>query len=389
MAGHKRYRAGAWRFTVEGPRDPITGKRKPIYRTFHAPNTREGAKAADVALAQLVVEVDVGKALAGSGVTTGQMLEQWVELRRAEWEEKSPGQPDENLRRIRLHLIPHIGDVPLRKLRPIDITTLYAKLRAAGQSGGSVRRIHNILHAALVWAEQNELRPEGLAAKMSRPEAAPPKPEAPTSAEVSQLIGAAGDQLALYLRIAALTGARRGQMCAIRWSHLDLDKGTIRWTRALAVVKGGVAEKSTKSGNEWPVALDEGTVTLLRKEQLRARERALSAGVALPDDAYVFCRDTAGVKPWHPSGATQRFGALRAKLSLEHVKLKHLRNYLVTEMLDAGADPTVVAHRGGWSNKTTPLTIYAAFRPARDQAAATHLAAGLDQLPAGGADQGQ
>ena len=31
------------RFTVEGPRDPISGKRKPIYRTFHAPNTREGA----------------------------------------------------------------------------------------------------------------------------------------------------------------------------------------------------------------------------------------------------------------------------------------------------------------------------------------------------------
>jgi hypothetical protein len=78
------------------------------------------------------------------GLTTGQMLEQWVELRRIEWEKKSLGPPDENLRRIRNHLIPHIGDVPLRKLRPIDITMLYAKLRAGGQAEGSVRRIHNI-----------------------------------------------------------------------------------------------------------------------------------------------------------------------------------------------------------------------------------------------------
>jgi hypothetical protein len=58
MAGHKRFRAGAWRPTVEGPRDPITGKRQQVNRTVRAPNTRAGEKVADVELAKLIVEVE-------------------------------------------------------------------------------------------------------------------------------------------------------------------------------------------------------------------------------------------------------------------------------------------------------------------------------------------
>ena len=40
MAGHKRFRSGAWRLTVEGPKDPITGKRRQISRTVREPNTK-------------------------------------------------------------------------------------------------------------------------------------------------------------------------------------------------------------------------------------------------------------------------------------------------------------------------------------------------------------
>ena len=39
----------------------MTGKRRQIFRTVRAPNTRAGAQAADVALARLIVEVNVGR----------------------------------------------------------------------------------------------------------------------------------------------------------------------------------------------------------------------------------------------------------------------------------------------------------------------------------------
>ncbi len=73
MAGHKRFRAGAWRLTVEGPPDPITGKRQQVNRTVRQPNTKAGAKVAEVELAKLVVEVDAERVLPSSGVTLGQL----------------------------------------------------------------------------------------------------------------------------------------------------------------------------------------------------------------------------------------------------------------------------------------------------------------------------
>jgi hypothetical protein len=94
VTGHKRFRAGAWRLSVEGPPDPITGKRQPVYRRVRKPNTRAGAKAADVELSKLVVEVDAQRVLPSSGVTVGQLMERWVAHRRPGWEERSPGQPD-------------------------------------------------------------------------------------------------------------------------------------------------------------------------------------------------------------------------------------------------------------------------------------------------------
>jgi hypothetical protein len=61
----------------------MTGKRQQVYRTVREPNTRAGAKAADLELSKLVVEVDAQRVLPSSGVTVGQLMERWVAHRRA------------------------------------------------------------------------------------------------------------------------------------------------------------------------------------------------------------------------------------------------------------------------------------------------------------------
>jgi hypothetical protein len=71
VAGHTRFRSGAWRLTVEGPTDPITGKRRQISRTVREPNTKAGARAADLELSRLIVEVESQRVLPSSGVTLG------------------------------------------------------------------------------------------------------------------------------------------------------------------------------------------------------------------------------------------------------------------------------------------------------------------------------
>ena len=117
MAGHKRFRSGAWRLTVEGPLDPITGKRQQLNRTVRQPNMKAGARAADVELAKRLVEVDARRVLPSTGVTVSQLMARWVAHRRPGWEDRSPGQPDATLARIRNHIVPKLGAVAVDRLR--------------------------------------------------------------------------------------------------------------------------------------------------------------------------------------------------------------------------------------------------------------------------------
>jgi integrase len=87
--------------------------------------------------------------------------------------------------------------------------------------------VHAILQAALAWAEDLELIPRN-PAKRRKPKAGYREIKPPAPADVARLLEAASDELAVFLRLAALTGARRGQPCALQWGDLELpgSKGT-------------------------------------------------------------------------------------------------------------------------------------------------------------------
>lgn len=381
MRGHARYRGGdKWQLVVNA-NDPVTGKRKPVYRTIPAPNTKRGRQQAETELAKLVAEVEAGRTWPTSGLTVRQLLERWVEHRRPSWEDRSPGQPDATLARIRNHITPHIGDLALDRLRPVDVDHLYGVWRTAGMGESTVRRMHAILHSALTQAVRWDLIVSNPADRIEAPKPRKARRQAPPDEVLVAIIAAAGPDMVCYLRLAAVTGARRGQMVALRWGHIDLDAGTVTFTAALAKVKGGTAEKGTKTDVDYAIALDPKTVEIVRAHRKRCVERALTAGAGLGDDAYVFTRAETpdGSKPWHPDGANQRFNRIRDKVpGAEKVTPHQFRHWMATSMFADGYDPVTVAGRGGWSSPALPMSVYGHFRPARDQAAADSLARRLD-----------
>src|SRR5262249_61852060 len=64
----------------------------------------------------------------------------------------------------------------------------------------------------------------------------------PDPADVAKAIAAARasgqELLALYLWLAAITGARRGELCALQWADLDLPRGVIRIAHSYSVAGG-------------------------------------------------------------------------------------------------------------------------------------------------------
>jgi integrase len=379
LRGTIRYRHGAWRLRVDGGKDPVTGKRRQIERTLHAPDSQKGRRLAETELAKLIAEVEARRTAPRVGLTVAQVLDRWILARAPDW---SPGQGEATRRRADHHITPYIGDVPVEKLRPIDVQSLIDRWRAKGMAPGTVRRTFTVLHAALAWAERYQVIPDNPAARVEKPDPGRKHVSPPAPSDVARLISAAADdpELAMFVRLAALTGARRGQLVALRWGDInfDLDPVTVRWTRSLAIVPGGTQEKGTKTGARWQIALDPYTVDALRTLRRRAAERALAAGASLASDAYVFARDSAGEVPWHPDGATQRFKRLCRQVGVEGVRLHDLRHWMATQGLGDDTDIKTVAARGGWANTTTPLEVYSAFVPARDADLALRLAKLLD-----------
>lgn len=85
--------------------------------------------------------------------------------------------------------------------------------------------------------------------------------------------------LALY-RLLAFSGIRGGEASALNWSDIDFSKKTISISKTLSEVKDGfkVSTPKTKSSNRT-ISLDEKTVIILKKWQLKQREFHFTNGI--------------------------------------------------------------------------------------------------------------
>ena len=205
----------------------------------------------------------------------------------------------------------------------------------------------------------------------------PPSPNA-----VAALVRAAeqdGPEFPVFLRVAAATGARRGELWALRWTDLDLVSGGLLVSRNLVdPTGGGWIEKDTKTHQARRLSLDKTTVAILTRHRAWAAERALLCGVSLAADGFVFSDQPSGSEPWLPNTVTHRFMDLCRRTGVTGIRLHDLRHMHATQLLGANVDVRTVAGRLGHADAATTLGVYAHFLQARDREAADVIDSLLD-----------
>ena len=185
--------------------------------------------------------------------------------------------------------------------------------------------------------------------------------------------------LGCFLRLAATSGARRGELCALRWKHVDLDKGALLIERSIVEnAKGELVEKDTKTHAARRLRLDAGTVDRLQQHRAEREGYGTALRRIVHADDFVFSLDPAGRTPWRPGYVTLAFCRLRDDLALPGVRLHDLRHFAATILLSGGKDVKTVSGRLGHANAATTLGVYAHFIEAADADAADHLGATLD-----------
>lgn len=372
----KQSRDGSWFFIVDIA--PIGGARKQVRRRGF--RTKREAQAE---LTRALHSLGEGTFVEPSRLTVQEWLETWLAgLRVVGLEDSTIDSYDRNLHN---HVLPTLGATRLQSLTPVDLDRLYARLLSSGRRDGrgglsakTVRYISTMIGKALSDAEK-----KGLVARNVARAATAPSPKAALAPEMkfwtpTQLRAfldfLADDDLLPLVRLTAMTGARRGEMCGLRWDDVDLDAGRITIRRQRITIRRQPIDKAypkTDQGRR-SIDVDPDTVAILRSHRIRQAERRLALGIGRNDPGRVFT-DVWG-EPLHPDRLSETFDRRVAKSGQPRIRFHDLRHTHASHLLKAGVNVKIVSRRLGHASVSFTLDKYSHLMPDDDQKAAVAVA---------------
>ncbi|MCI0687042.1 MAG: site-specific integrase [Sporichthyaceae bacterium] len=372
-------RGSTWSYVVRVA-DPESGRTRPKWVGGFA--TEDEAKAARD---EARVAARRGEYVDRSALTVREFLTEWIDGHAAT---VKPGTASGYRYDIEHYIVPRIGGLRLQSLRPAMLSRLYRELQeSGGRDGGrlsasTVAHVHRTLRKALtdaVRVEQVLAVNPAERAKLPRVRRSEPG-QVWTPAQLARFRErAAGHRLSFFFRLAAYTGARRGELLNLRWPDLDLDAAEVTFSGSTDVIDGERVEDTTKGDRSRVVSLDVGTVAAAREHRRRQLAERLQAGPYWTESGLIFTTELG--TPVHPETPT----LLMSKLIRDHnepaipgrgrghprtplpppadplprARLHDLRHIHATTLLLAGVPVHVVANRLGHADPSITLRVYA------------------------------
>ena len=369
MKGHIRERSpGHWAIVLDVV-DPQTGKRR---RKWHSLKGRK--REAQVECARLIGEHKAGKVnLAPNKTTVAEFLDRWLDHMRAHL---SPKSHERYTELVDKNIVPLIGGTALAKLQPVIISQAYAKALKSGRRDGkgglspkTVLYMHRILRQALEQAVLSELLGRNPADKVEPPKVERRQMTALDTDAAAALVESARDTtLFIPVLLAVMCGIRRGEIAALRWRAVDLERGTLSIIASAEQTKDAVREKPPKNGKGRSVELSSLVVEELRRYRAKQAENLLRLGIRLTDDHHVVMRDDG--QPLQPRSLTHAFQIFLEQHKMRRVRLHDLRHTHATLLLKGGVHPKIAQERLGHSSIAITLDLYSHVLPGMQREAA-------------------
>jgi len=259
---------------------------------------------------------------------------------------------------VRVHLVPRIGGIPLAKLAPADLGTMYAGMLADGLAPRTVGLAHRVVGRALREAEVAGIIARNVT-RLVRPPRAPHQEMRTLSAEQARSLieMTAGDRMGALYAVALASGARLGELLALRWQDTDLERGSIRITRTLTrTARGWESGEPKTPASRRTIPIGRRAAMALRAHRRIQNEERVLAGSVWHAGDLVFA-DEIG-RPRDGTCVSHAFGAVLASAGLPRVRFHDLRHSAATLLLEAGTHPRVVAERLGHSTPSLVLNVY-------------------------------
>lgn len=367
--------SGKWSYRYVEGLDPATGKIRRRTVTIRA----KSKTAAQTQARKILADADANAAATGTSATVEQLLAEWMHFQSTRGRSPTTLMGYHSL--IDHHIKPALGSIKIGDLTAHHLDSLYSKCTQEGRSPRTVMNIHRVISASFNqgvrwgWLEKNP------ALRATLPAVGPIKIESPSPEQARQLIAACqerSDVLGAFVFLAAVTGCRRGEVAALRWSSFH--NGVLVIGQSAYSVKGDAGIKSTKSGRERIVHLDPVVQTWLAYWRARCENQAKEWEVDLDIDAFIISSRPDGSRFVNLDLMSREVRKVANHLGMKSIHLHSLRHFAATELLAAGISARDAAEMLGHADPSLTLRIYAHATADRQKAAARVLA-GIVQGP--------
>lgn len=274
------------------------------------------------------------------------------------------------------NILPVLGDVLIRDITPSMIEKLLLNYRKDHAHGSAVK-VYNVLNGIFKMAARDDTVSFNPMLKVERPaqkkdeKAVTEADKAYTAEELSyilQCLEKESLQWQAYVRLAADSGMRRGELGGLRWSDVDLEKGLVTIRRNLqysknkkmleepldddyyGVVYDNVYAVTPKGGRFRVVDIGEDTINILKRHQAEQSTKRLSG--------WVFTVEGQD-RPMFPHSPTRFFANFGKRYGISGFHPHSLRHSSATLSLINGADVKSVADRLGHADAAVLLRVYA------------------------------
>jgi len=363
MKGHLRERpkgSGNW-YAVLDVRDAATGKRKRKWHSLDASGKRE----AQIECATLIASIRSGTYLEPDKTTLEEFLERWLEHTKPN---VAPRTHERYAEIVRRNLVPLVGRAILSRLKPAQIAEAYSRALSKGTGGKgplspqTVMHMHRVLKQALKQSVRGEMLHRNPADAIDAPKVERRQMQVYDVSQTVKLFEAVrGHRVFIPVVLAAMCGLRRGEIAALRWKHIDLDKASLSVVQSAEQTRAGVRYTEPKRGRTRNVALSADLVAELRAWRAEQGRELLRLGVRPGRDTLI-CTTAAGTGI-QPNSLTHEWQKAIKGKELPRIRFHDLRHTHATHMLASGVHVKVASERLGHSEVGITLDLYSHVLP--------------------------
>jgi integrase len=229
-----------------------------------------------------------------------------------------------------------------------------------GLSARTVNHVHRLLHRTLWQATAWEIVKQNVATSVEPPNAKAADIIILSPEQVAEVIKrVTGRTLRPIVALALATGARRGELLALRIGDFDQAANTIRIERSLEQTKAGLRFKPPKTRHgRRTISLPPFVAAELRAHLVRTQELRLSLGMGRADAGDLLFPRWDNGKVRSPHWLTQKFALLMEALNIKGVTFHSLRHTHASQLIASGMDVLTISRRLGHGSPAITLSVY-------------------------------